>query len=90
MKILSWNAQGYDGQVEKFVFISNLLNTGEYDLICIQEAGHVLGSFDQSVFGTNYPIVYQQKENSESRSVNHLQEYYAIYYEWGSKIRDAV
>lgn len=85
MKILSWNAQGYDGQVEKFVFIRTLLNTGEYDLICIQEAGHVLGSFDQSVFGTNYPIVYQQKENSESRSVNHLQEYYAIYYEWGSK-----
>ena len=46
MKVLSWNAQGYAGQMEKSVIISNLLNTGEYDLICIQEAGGALGSFD--------------------------------------------
>ena len=83
MKILSWNAQGYDGQVEKFVFISNLLNTGEYDLICIQEAGHALGSFDQKKQDGN-PMILECKQPSRTRGVSQLHNYYAIYYEWGN------
>lgn len=56
MKILSWNAQGYDGQARKPEFIRNLLNTGEYDLICIQEAGHALGSLIKKTGRQSYDI----------------------------------
>lgn len=80
MNILTWNSQGYKPDQ-----IINILGSGVYDIICIQEATQVLGSFNEIVFGTNYPIVYQQRVSTHPRSTNHLQEYYAIHYEWGSQ-----
>lgn len=82
MKVLSWNAQGYAGQMEKSVIISNLLNTGEYDLICIQEAGGALGSFDQVIQDGN-PKILECKQPSRPREVSNLHNYRAIYYRWG-------
>lgn len=82
MKILSWNAQGYAGQMDKSVIISNLLNTGEYDLICIQEAGDALGRFDQIKKDGN-PKILECKQSSHQREVYQLHNYYAIYYRWG-------
>lgn len=83
MKVLSWNAQGYAGQVDKFVIIRDLLNTGKYDVICIQEAGHALGSFDQIIQGGN-PMILECKQPSHTREVSQLHNYRAIYYEWGN------
>ena len=82
MKVLSWNAQGYAGQVEKFTKIREWLNTGEYDVICIQEAGHPLGSFDQTIQNGN-PKILECKQPYHTREVSQLHNYRAIYYEWG-------
>lgn len=45
IKILSWNQQGYGGASKKASRIRWKLMSGEYDIICLQEAGHVLNSF---------------------------------------------
>lgn len=82
MKVLSWNAQGYAGQVDKFIFIRDLLNEDDYDVICIQEAGGALGSFDQVIQDGN-PKILECKQPSHPREVSKLHNYRAIYYRWG-------
>lgn len=83
MKVLTWNAQGYTGQVEKFVKIRNWLNSGEYDVICIQEAGHALGSFNPPK-ECSIPILLECEQPHFDRKVKQIQNYYAIDYRWGN------
>lgn len=46
IKILAWNQQGYGGLTNKSTFIRSKMSKGEYDIICLQEAGQVLNSFN--------------------------------------------
>ncbi len=82
MKILTWNAQGYGGSAEKSTIIHKILNTGEYDILCIQECGTPLASFNLR-YGFNNVEICNVTPPINGRSKNHICDYTALYYQWG-------
>lgn len=84
MKILTWNMQGYGGLGEKPTLLAGLLNKGEYDVVCLQEATQPLLSFQ--CLGTNNGVeIYQlPAPRHGQRAVNQINNYTALYYAWGN------
>lgn len=75
MNILTWNMQGSKGEADKQNVLINFLNKRFYDVICLQEASEVLGSYTKEVDSNAELKVYQ--------STNRHSLYTAIYYHWG-------
>lgn len=76
--------QGYFGQSDKIVTLRNILKSNEYDVVCIQEAGDVLGSFSDEVYFEDDILVYGYPEPALlNLRKNPLSNYYAAVHYWG-------
>lgn len=84
MKILTWNMQGYDGVGDKTSLLSGWLNTGEYDVVCVQEATRPLGSFEHIGDINGISVWRMPRPYNPPRGVTHIYDYTAFYYPWGN------
>ena len=82
MKILTWNMQGQGGIGDKATILHNILNTGEYDVLCIQEATEPLGSY--CVREAHDGIVWCTMRQPIYPRTNQDYLYTVLYYEWGT------
>lgn len=89
MRILTWNMQGgHSSAAGKETVLLQILNSGEYDVVCVQEATAPLASFKDSIFPGLFPIQKRMPPpRYPPRGVNHIYEYTAVYYPWGANLR---